>query len=121
MKFRESEVASCEQGSSDFGPLQTRLIACSFFFATNTITITTFTMPSAISPNARPGSSGMDDLNRLLDFDTALDDFMKDIPARNNNNNGNQNSAAQEQPRDEDQEVQVKKKRNPVPRLDESR
>lgn len=63
----------------------------------------------------------MDDLDKLLDFDNALDDFYQDIPARNSNNNGSRDDAAPEQPRDEDQEVQVKKKRAPVPKLDENR
>lgn len=63
----------------------------------------------------------MDDLDKLLDFDGAVEEFLNDIPARNTNGNSNQNNAAQEQPRDEDQEVQVKKKRAPVPKLDEAR
>lgn len=63
----------------------------------------------------------MDDLDRLLDFDTAVDDFLNDIPMRNGNTETTQDNATSEQPRDEDQEVQVKKKRKPVPKLDESR
>lgn len=63
----------------------------------------------------------MDDLDKLLDFDNAVDDFLKDIPIRESNNDSNQYAAATEQPRDEDQEVQVKKKRAPVPKLDENR
>lgn len=80
-------------------------------------------MPSAVSPNARAGSAGMDDLDQLLDFDNAVDDFLNDVPARNSNSNsnGNPGNAAPEQPRDEDQEVQVKKKRTPAPKLDENR
>ncbi|CZT16071.1 uncharacterized protein RCC_01911 [Ramularia collo-cygni] len=63
----------------------------------------------------------MDDLDRLLDFDGAVEDFLNDVPVRDSNANSNQNTAAQEQARDEDQEVQVKKKRAPVPKLDENR
>lgn len=63
----------------------------------------------------------MDDLDKLLDFDDAVEDFLNDIPARDTNSTNNQNNTAQDQPRDEDQEVQVKKKRAPVPKLDENR
>ncbi|KXS95789.1 hypothetical protein AC578_6442 [Pseudocercospora eumusae] len=74
-------------------------------------------MPSAVSPNPRAGSAQPDELDRLLDYDAAVDDFLNDIPVRGNE----QNAATEEQPRDEDQEVQVKKKRQPIPKLDENR
>ncbi|KAK4620837.1 Chromosome segregation in meiosis protein 3 [Fulvia fulva] len=76
-------------------------------------------MPSAVSPNPRAGSAPPDELDHLLDYDNAVDDFLRDLPM----GNGDQTNTANgdEQPRDEDQEVQVKKKRAPVPKLDEHR
>ncbi|KAF7187804.1 Chromosome segregation in meiosis protein 3 [Pseudocercospora fuligena] len=74
-------------------------------------------MPSAVSPNPRAGAAQPDELDRLLDYDAAVEDFLNDIPVRGNE----QNAATEEQPRDEDQEVQVKKKRQPIPKLDENR
>ncbi|KAF2167905.1 hypothetical protein M409DRAFT_53854 [Zasmidium cellare ATCC 36951] len=76
-------------------------------------------MPSAASPNPRAGSAQLDELDRLLDYDNAVEDFMRDIPIGNNDQN---NQTTAEQPAvDDDQEVQVKKKRKPVPKLDENR
>lgn len=74
-------------------------------------------MPSAVSPDPRAGSAQPDELDRLLDYDAAVEEFLNDIPVRNNE----QNQTTEEQPRDEDQEVQVKKKRQPIPKLDENR
>ena len=76
-------------------------------------------MPSAVSPNPRAGSAPPDELDRLLDYDNAVDDFLRDLPI----DNGDQanNTTTDQQARDEDQEVQVKKKRAPVPKLDENR
>ena len=80
----------------------------------------TTAMPSAVSPNPRAGSQPPpDDLDNLLDYDNAVEDFLRDLPVGNDNQNSN--AAAAEPPRDEDQEVQVKKKRAPVPKLDENR
>ncbi|KAK4495736.1 hypothetical protein PRZ48_013004 [Zasmidium cellare] len=76
-------------------------------------------MPSAASPNPRAGSAQPDELDRLLDYDNAVENFMRDMPIGNDNQN---NQATTEQPAvDDDQEVQVKKKRKPVPKLDENR
>lgn len=63
----------------------------------------------------------MDDLDKLLDYDNAVDDFLNDIPVGNSKHDNTQYAVAPEQFRDEDQEVQVKKKRAPVPKLDENR
>lgn len=76
-------------------------------------------MPSTVSPNPRAGSPAPDELDRLLDYDNAVEDFLRDIPVGQNDQN---NSAPAEQPAvDDDQEVQVKKKRRPIPKLDENR
>lgn len=77
------------------------------------------TMPAAVSPHRRADSSGPDDLDKLLDYDNAVDDFLRDIPIGGNDSQNN--ITITEQPRDEDQEVQVKRKRRPVPKLDEDR
>ena len=78
-------------------------------------------MASALSPHHRRDSTGADDLDKLLDYDNAVDNFMRDIPVGGNEPQSNNVAAAAEQARDEDQEVQVKRKRRPVPKLDESR
>ncbi|SMR50014.1 unnamed protein product [Zymoseptoria tritici ST99CH_3D1] len=76
-------------------------------------------MAYAASPNANAGATTNDELDRLLDMDNAVDDFLNDIGVRA----GEQGNTRATEPaaRDEDQEVQVKKKRNPVPKLDENR
>lgn len=76
-------------------------------------------MPSAVSPNPRARSAQPDELDRLLDFDNAVEDFMNDMPMRDSRQE--EVNAAEQPQRDEDQEVQVKKKRQPVPKLDENR
>ena len=76
-------------------------------------------MPSAISPNPRAGSAPPDELDRLLDYDNAVDDFLRDLPIGEGDQTNT--TSADQQPRDEDQEVRVKKKRAPVPKLDENR
>lgn len=76
-------------------------------------------MPSAASPNPRAGSAPPDELDRLLDYDNAVDDFLRDLPIGNADQA--HTTSVEQQPRDEDQEVQVRKKRAPVPKLDENR
>lgn len=97
-----------------------RLRLASSFVTSTSINNTSFQnqrkMPSAISPNPRAGSAQPDELDRLLDYDDAVEDFLNDVPIR-----GNDTATAEQPPRDEDQEVQVKKKRAPVPKLDENR
>ncbi|CAK4030496.1 Chromosome segregation in meiosis 3 [Lecanosticta acicola] len=78
-------------------------------------------MPSAVSPDPQAGSGPPDDLDRLLDYDDAVEDFLRDLPVGNDNQDNNNNGATAGPPLDEDQEVQVKKKRNPIPKLDENR
>lgn len=80
-------------------------------------------MPAATSPNPnqlRAGSHPPDDLDRLLDYDNAVEDFLRDIPV-GNGEGGNVGGPGPQTARDEDQEVQVKKKRKPLPKLDENR
>lgn len=74
-------------------------------------------MPSATSPNPRAGSAPPDELDRLLDYDNAVEDFLRDIPVGNLNDQ----TTTEQPPVDDDQEVQVKKKRRPNPKLDENR
>jgi replication fork protection complex subunit Csm3/Swi3 len=78
-----------------------------------------YNMAYAASPTGAGGSHTDDELDRLLDMDNAVDDFLNDVGVRS----GEQGNSRAPQPetRDEDQEVQVKKKRNPVPKLDENR
>ena len=75
-------------------------------------------MPAAVSPNARAGSAGPDDLDNLLDYDGAVQDFWKDLPDARN---GNAQDAVNEAPKDMDEEVRVTKKRKPNPKLDDAR
>ena len=63
-----------------------------------------------------------DDLDRILQYDAAVEDFLKDIPLgkRDQENEAPANIAASRSD-DEDKEVQVKRKRRPIPKLDEDR
>jgi replication fork protection complex subunit Csm3/Swi3 len=76
-------------------------------------------MAYAASPSAHGGAATNDELDRLLDMDNTVDDFLNEIgvPSAERGTIRTPDAAA----RDEDQEVQVKRKRNPVPKLDESR
>lgn len=65
-------------------------------------------------------TDGRDELDRILDYDDAVEDFLKDVPI-SNDTQGDSGTAAPRVNRDEDEEVQVKRKRNPVPKLDENR
>lgn len=76
-------------------------------------------MPTAVSPNPRAGASAPDDLDNLLDFDNAVQEFWRDLPDANNNSNSNDTTA---QPtKDIDEEVKLTKKRKPNPKLDDAR
>ena len=67
-------------------------------------------------------SADPDDLDRLHEYDAAVEDFLNDIPLGNQNQeNEAPASRAISEPKDEDEEVQVKRKRRPVPKLDEDR
>lgn len=68
-------------------------------------------MPTATSDQA----AGRDDLDNLLDYDGAVEDFWKDLPETNA---GNANDTAQPE-MDMDEEVKVTKKRKPNPKLDQ--
>ena len=76
-------------------------------------------MPTAISPNPRAGSAAPDDLDKLFNYDDAVDDFLKDLPL--NNDNQNSNTAPQGTAKNIDEEVIVRKKRRPNPKLDDNR
>jgi hypothetical protein len=70
-------------------------------------------MPAATSDQP----AGGDDLDNLLDYDGAVEDFWKDLP-ETNGANANDNS---EPEKDMDEEVKVTKKRKPNPKLDQER
>jgi replication fork protection complex subunit Csm3/Swi3 len=75
-------------------------------------------MPATTSSPQHTGSAAPDELDRILDYDDAVNDFLQDLPLRET---GQNDAPARDQnPPDEDQEVQVKKKRKPVPKLDEN-
>ncbi|KAK3696448.1 chromosome segregation in meiosis-related protein [Vermiconidia calcicola] len=76
-------------------------------------------MPSAAAPNPRVGSAGPDDLDRLFNYDDAVQDFLTDIPLNNDQENTN-NPTAQDSSKNIDEEVVIRKKRKPVPKLDEN-
>ncbi|KAL1589236.1 hypothetical protein WHR41_02064 [Cladosporium halotolerans] len=76
-------------------------------------------MPSATSPLRENGAGGQDDLDNLLDFDGAVEDFWKDLPDTNGDNANTINAPQDE--KDIDEEVKVTKKRKPNPKLDEDR
>lgn len=65
-------------------------------------------------------ASGPDELDRLLDYDNAVEDFLRDVPVGNGTDH-EQSANMPKEIRDEDQEIQVRKKRAPVPKLDEDR
>jgi len=75
-------------------------------------------MPAAISPNPRAGSTGPDDLDRLLDHDNTVENFLKDLPT---DDDAPFNHISTEPTRDIDEEVKVTKKRKPNPKLDQDR
>jgi hypothetical protein len=68
-------------------------------------------MPAAASPHYRGSSAGPDDLDNLLDYDGAVEDFWKDLPETNVDNANETNNAP----------VKVAKKRKPNPKLDQDR
>lgn len=74
-------------------------------------------MAAATSSGQQGGAAAPDDLDNLLDYDEAVDDFWKDLPQ---NNGDNANNAAEPQ-RDMDEEVKMAKKRKPNPKLDQDR
>lgn len=75
-------------------------------------------MPAAVSPNPRAGSAGPDDLDNLLDYDDAVNDFFKDLPGNDEQSTSN---APAEPAKDIDEEIKVTKKRKPNPKLDHDR
>lgn len=75
-------------------------------------------MPAAASPHERDASAGPDDLDNLLDYDGAVEDFWKDMPEANGENANGSNNAPE---KDMDEEVKVTKKRKPNPKLDQDR
>lgn len=75
-------------------------------------------MPAATSPHRGGSSPGPDDLDNLLDYDGAVEDFWKDMPEANGNNANESNNALE---KDMDEEVKVTKKRKPNPKLDQDR
>lgn len=71
-------------------------------------------MPATSSPGRA------DDLDDILDYDDAVNDFWKDLPdANNDGTNKTNNQPAEETNMDE--EVKVTKKRKPNPKLDQDR
>jgi replication fork protection complex subunit Csm3/Swi3 len=77
-------------------------------------------MPTAVAPNHRAGSAARDDIDDLLNYDDAVEDFLKDIPLGKENTQNN-NITSQEPTKDIDEEITIKKKRKPNPKLDENR
>jgi replication fork protection complex subunit Csm3/Swi3 len=77
-------------------------------------------MPTAVAPNHRAGSAARDDIDDLLNYDDAVEDFLKDIPLGKENTQDN-NNTSQEPTKDIDEEITIKKKRKPNPKLDENR
>ena len=70
-------------------------------------------MPAATSDH----TAGGDDLDNLLDYDGAVEDFWKDLPETNGANANDNN----EPEKNMDEEVKVTKKRKPNPKLDQER
>ena len=77
-------------------------------------------MSAGVVADARQVSAQADDLDQLLDYDTAVADFLKDIPGGNPQPVTN-SATAQTFDHDEDQEVKIKKTRKPVAKLDEDK
>ena len=75
-------------------------------------------MPAATTSHERGSSAGPDDLDDLLDYDAAVQDFWKDMPEANGDNANESNNAPE---KDIDEEVKVAKKRKPNPKLDQDR
>jgi hypothetical protein len=75
-------------------------------------------MPTATASHDRQSSAGPDDLDNLLDYDDAVEDFWKDMPEPNGDNANESNDVPE---KDMDEEVKVAKKRKPNPKLDQDR
>lgn len=75
-------------------------------------------MPAATTSHGRGSSAVPDDLDDLLDYDEAVQDFWKDMPEANGDNANESNNAPE---KDMDEEVKVTKKRKPNPKLDQDR
>ena len=71
-------------------------------------------MPTATAPDVRAGSNAPDEVN----YDQEVDDFLRDLPINDETPNTNTNGQPAQ---DVDEEIKVRKKRNPVPKLDETR
>jgi replication fork protection complex subunit Csm3/Swi3 len=76
-------------------------------------------MPSAVSPNPRAATPSADDIEKLFNYDDAVDDFLKDLPLDKDAQHDTTTTTAQEAPKNIDEEIIVRKKRKPVPKLDE--
>jgi hypothetical protein len=75
-------------------------------------------MPAATTSYQMDAPAGPDDLDNLLDYDGAVEDFWKDMPEANGDNANETNNAPE---KDMDEEVKVAKKRKPNPKLDQDR
>lgn len=75
-------------------------------------------MPALTSRDRQEASPTPDDLDNLLDYDGAVEDFWKDMPEANGDNANGSNNAPE---KDMDEEVKVTKKRKPNPKLDQDR
>ena len=76
-------------------------------------------MSIATSRARQAAAEAPDELDQLLDYDDAIEDFMKDIAATEPVQP--QERTTNTKPLDEDQEVQVKHQRRPITKLDEDR
>jgi len=76
-------------------------------------------MPSAALPNPRAEFDEPDDLDNIFsnDYDTAVNDFLQDIPI-NNTSSANNVLLNPAPAKDIDEEITVKRKRAPNPKLD---
>ena len=63
-------------------------------------------MPAATASHDRGSSADPDDLDNLLDYDEAVQDFWKDMPEANGDNANESNNAPE---KDMDEEVKVAK------------
>lgn len=78
------------------------------------------TMPPLTSRN-RQADQGAVSLSNNENYDDAVNEFLRDLPAGDNTRDAGDSNANNDGPKNMDEEVKIKKKREPVPKLDENR
>lgn len=72
-------------------------------------------MPSAAMQDVQARDNAPDELDKLFEYDEAVEDFLKDLPLDKNGTAANTVTSPR---KDIDEEITIKKKRKPIPKLD---